>query len=48
LLAARRATSSTVAYVCRGTECRAPVTRLDELTAALATAAPGGDSGGHA
>jgi len=48
LLAARRATSSTVAYVCRGTECRAPVTRLDELTAALATAAPGGNSGRHA
>jgi hypothetical protein len=42
LLASRRATPSGVAYVCRGTECQAPLTRLEELQAALAPAAPGG------
>jgi uncharacterized protein YyaL (SSP411 family) len=36
LLGARRPAVGPVAYVCSGTACRAPITRLDELTAALA------------
>lgn len=37
-LAERQPRGDVVAYVCQGTVCRAPVTRLEELAAALATA----------
>ena len=39
-LAERQPRGNVVAYVCQGTVCRAPVTRLEELAAALATAGP--------
>jgi uncharacterized protein YyaL (SSP411 family) len=37
LLATRNATAAPVAYVCSGTECRAPIDVLEELTATLDT-----------
>jgi uncharacterized protein YyaL (SSP411 family) len=37
LLATRSAGTGTVAYVCSGTECRAPIATLSELAAALGT-----------
>jgi len=36
-LAERRPRGDVVAYVCQGTECRAPIARLEELAAALAS-----------
>ena len=38
-LAQRQPRGEVVAYVCQGTECRAPVGGLEELTAALASTA---------
>jgi uncharacterized protein YyaL (SSP411 family) len=37
LLAERRSARGAVAYVCSGTQCRAPITGLDELATALAS-----------
>ena len=38
LLAERRPRGDVLAYVCQGTQCRAPATRLEDLSAALARA----------